>query len=177
MSDQSDFEFESQNEIDKHGQDILKLLHSVEAERRQALETSQRLSRQLQKAENRIAELEAEVQLYKAKMDRAKQWLHTNFSLRLKNGCLASAQARPFSEKHALFGHRTTKKSVTDLPIGREYRARHCSGRDLIGGRQMAVGIGRRQFISGAPTGVLRRRAPRHGEGHLRSAYRTNAPR
>ena len=65
---------------DKHGQDILKLLHSVEAERRQALETSQRLSRQLQNAENRIAELEAEVQLYKAKMDRAKQWLHKLFS-------------------------------------------------------------------------------------------------
>ena len=32
------------------------------------------------RAENRIAELEAEVQLYKAKMDRAKQWLHKLFS-------------------------------------------------------------------------------------------------
>ena len=30
--------------------------------------------------ENRIAELEAEVQLYKAKMDRAKLWLHKLFS-------------------------------------------------------------------------------------------------
>jgi peptidoglycan hydrolase CwlO-like protein len=40
----------------------------------------QRLSHQLQNAENRIAELEAEVQLYKAKMDRAKQWLHKLFS-------------------------------------------------------------------------------------------------
>ena len=29
---------------------------------------------------NRIAELEAEVQLYKAKLDRAKQWLHNIFS-------------------------------------------------------------------------------------------------
>jgi phage shock protein A len=84
MSDQSDFEFASHfvasNETDTQGQDILKLLHAVEAERRQALETSQRLSRQLQNAENRIAELEAEVQLYKAKMDRAKQWLHNVFS-------------------------------------------------------------------------------------------------
>jgi peptidoglycan hydrolase CwlO-like protein len=49
--------------------------------------TAQRLSHQLQNAENRIAELEnqiaeleAEVQLYKAKMDRAKQWLHKLFS-------------------------------------------------------------------------------------------------
>jgi chromosome segregation ATPase len=84
MSDQSDFEFASQfvasNGIDKQGQDILKLLHAVEAERRQALETSRRLSHQLQNAENRIAELEAEVQLYKAKMDRAKQRLHKLFS-------------------------------------------------------------------------------------------------
>jgi hypothetical protein len=29
---------------------------------------------------DRIAELEAEVQLYKAKMDRAKQWRHNIFS-------------------------------------------------------------------------------------------------
>ena len=108
MSDQSDFEFKSQNEIDKHGQDILKLLHSVEAERRQALETSQRLSRQLQNAENRIAELEAEVQLYKAKMDRAKQWLH-NFSLRLKNGCLASAHMLP-SHPHIFSGTNNHQK-------------------------------------------------------------------
>ena len=84
MSDQSDFEFASQfvasNEIDKQGQDILKLLHEAEADRRHALETAQRLSHQLQNAENRIAELEAEVQLYKAKLDRAKQWLHNIFS-------------------------------------------------------------------------------------------------
>ena len=30
--------------------------------------------------ENRTKELEAEVQLYKAKMERAKQWLRTLFS-------------------------------------------------------------------------------------------------
>ena len=84
MSDQSDSEFASQfvasNEVDQAGKDILKLLDKAAADRRHALETAQRLSHQLQNAENRIAELEAEVQLYKAKMDRAKQWLHNIFS-------------------------------------------------------------------------------------------------
>ena len=84
MSDDSDFEFASQfvasNEIDQAGKDILKLLDNAAADRRHALETAQRLSHELQNAENRIAELEAEVQLYKAKMDRAKQWLHKLFS-------------------------------------------------------------------------------------------------
>jgi DNA repair ATPase RecN len=84
MSDQSDFEFASQfgalNEIDQAGKDILKLLDTAIADRRHALETAERLTHQLQNAENRIAELEAEVQLYKAKMDRAKQWLHNIFS-------------------------------------------------------------------------------------------------
>ena len=84
MSDQSDFEFASQfvasNEIDQVGKDILKLLDKAAADRRHALETAQSLSHQFQNAEDRIAELEAEVQLYKAKMDRAKQWLHNIFS-------------------------------------------------------------------------------------------------
>ena len=84
MSDQSDFDFASQfvasNEVDQAGKDILKLLDKAAADRRHALETAQRLSDQLQNAENRIAELEAEVQLYKAKMDRAKQWLRNIFS-------------------------------------------------------------------------------------------------
>jgi predicted nucleic acid-binding Zn-ribbon protein len=84
MSDEADFEFASQfvasNEIDQAGKDILKLLDNAAADRRHALETAQRLSHELQNAENRIAELEAEVQLYKAKMDRAKQWLHNIFS-------------------------------------------------------------------------------------------------
>jgi hypothetical protein len=84
MSDEADFEFASQfvasNEIDQAGKDILKLLDNAAADRRHALETAQRLSHELQNAENRIAELEAEVQLYKAKMDRAKQWLHNMFS-------------------------------------------------------------------------------------------------
>ena len=91
MSDQSDSEFASQfvasNEIEKAGQDILQSLHQAAGVADADRETAQRLSHQLKNAqnriselENRIAELEAEVQLYKAKMDRAKQWLHNIFS-------------------------------------------------------------------------------------------------
>ena len=79
MSDQSDFEFASQfvasNEIDQAGKDILNLLNNAAADRRHALETAQRLSHQLQNAENRIAQLEAEVQLYREKSERAQDWL------------------------------------------------------------------------------------------------------
>ena len=91
MSDQSDSEFASQfvasNEIEKAGQDILRSLHQAADVADVNRETTQRLSHQLKNAqnriselENRIAELEAEVQLYKAKMDRAKLWLHKLFS-------------------------------------------------------------------------------------------------
>ena len=84
MSDQSDFEFASQfaasNKIEEAGQGILQSLHKAADVAEANRETAQRLSHQLQNAENRIAELEAEVQLYKAKMDRAKQWLHNMFS-------------------------------------------------------------------------------------------------
>ena len=91
MSDQSDFEFASQfaasNEIEKAGQDILQSLHKAADVAEANRQTVQRLSHQLQNAENRIAqlenrirELEAEVELYKAKMERAKQWLRTLFS-------------------------------------------------------------------------------------------------
>ena len=90
------------NESDKAGQDIIKLLEKVAADRRHALETAQRLSHELQNAENRIAQLEAEVQLYKAKMERAKQWLHNIFSaiedafLGNRNGAVAR-QSRQMS--------------------------------------------------------------------------------
>jgi len=39
------------------------------------LEKAQRLSRQLQAAQDRIAELEAEVRLYREKAERAEGWL------------------------------------------------------------------------------------------------------
>jgi hypothetical protein len=37
---------------------------------------AQKLSHQLRAAEDRIAELEAEVQIYQDKADRAEHWLH-----------------------------------------------------------------------------------------------------
>ena len=46
------------------------------ATRQHALEVAQKLSHQLRAAEDRIAELEAEVGIYQDKADRAEQWLH-----------------------------------------------------------------------------------------------------
>ena len=67
-------------QLDSAGQAILKLLHKAagvaEANSRHALETAQKLSRQLRDAENRIAELEADVHLYREKAERAEQWLN-----------------------------------------------------------------------------------------------------
>jgi hypothetical protein len=66
--------------LDSAGQAILKLLHkaadAVEANSRQALERAQKLSSQLRAAEDRIAELEAEVQLNREKAGRAEEWLN-----------------------------------------------------------------------------------------------------
>jgi hypothetical protein len=66
-------------QLDSAGQAILKLLHkaadAAEANSRQALETAQKLSSQLRAAEDRIAELEAEVQLKRDRADRAEEWL------------------------------------------------------------------------------------------------------
>ena len=67
------------SQLDSAGQAILKLLHraagAAEANSRQALETAQKLSSQLRAAEDRIAELEAEVKHYREKADRAEEWL------------------------------------------------------------------------------------------------------
>ena len=68
------------DQLDKAGQTILKLLHKAagvaEENSRHALDMAQKLSHQLRAAEDRIAELEAEVELYRDKADRAEQWLH-----------------------------------------------------------------------------------------------------
>src|ERR1700730_640053 len=67
-------------ELDAAGQAILKLLHKAagvaEANSRHALDTAQKLSRQLREAENRITELEAQNRLYREKAEHAEQWLH-----------------------------------------------------------------------------------------------------
>jgi hypothetical protein len=68
------------DQLDRAGQTILQLLHKAagvaEENSRYALDMAQKLSHQPRAAENRIAELEAEVGIYQDKADRAEQWLH-----------------------------------------------------------------------------------------------------
>ena len=68
---------EGVDQLDKAGQTILKLLHKAagvaEENSRYALDMAQKLSHQLRAAEDRVAELEAEVELYRDKADRAEQ--------------------------------------------------------------------------------------------------------
>ena len=68
------------DQLDKAGQTILGLLHKAagvaEANSQHALDMAQKISHQLRAAEDRIAELEAEVGMYQEKADRAEQWLH-----------------------------------------------------------------------------------------------------
>ena len=58
----------------------MRLLHKAagvaEANSQQALDMAQKLSHQLRAAEDKIAELEADVQTYQERADRAEQWLH-----------------------------------------------------------------------------------------------------
>ena len=67
------------DQLDSSGQAILTLLHRAagvaEANSRQALETAQRLSSQLHAAQDRIAELEAELQLNRDRANRAEESL------------------------------------------------------------------------------------------------------
>ena len=69
----------SSDQLDFAGQAILELLHTaadeVETASRQTLETAQRLSSQLHAAQDRIAELEAQIRLYREKAERAEGWL------------------------------------------------------------------------------------------------------
>jgi hypothetical protein len=66
-------------QLDSAGQAILKLLHkaagTAEANSRQALETAQKLSSRLHAAQDRIAELEGEVEQYRERAARAEEWL------------------------------------------------------------------------------------------------------
>jgi chromosome segregation ATPase len=68
------------DQLDKAGQTILTLLHraagTAEQNSKQALETAQTLSQQLQDAERQIAELQADVRYHEDRADRAEQWLH-----------------------------------------------------------------------------------------------------
>ena len=68
------------DQLDSAGQTILRLLHKAagvaEANSQHALEMAQKLSHQLRGAEQRIAELEADVRSYRERADRAEEWLH-----------------------------------------------------------------------------------------------------
>ena len=67
------------SQLDSAGQAIIRLLHkaagAAEANSRQALETAQTLSNQLRTAEDRVAELEAQLQQYRERAERAEEWL------------------------------------------------------------------------------------------------------
>jgi hypothetical protein len=54
---------------------------------------AQKLSHQLRAAEDRIAELEAEVDTYREKADRAEQWLHRVYT-EIENQFLQQSDGR-----------------------------------------------------------------------------------
>ena len=70
----------SGDQLDNAGQSILRLLRKAadvaEENGRHAVDAAQKLSQQLRAAEDRIAELEAEVAAYRDRVERAEQWLH-----------------------------------------------------------------------------------------------------
>jgi predicted ribosome quality control (RQC) complex YloA/Tae2 family protein len=72
------------SQLDRAGETILQLLgraaHAAEQNSRQAIDTAQRLSQQLRAAEDRIAQLETEIETYREKAERAEQWLHTVYT-------------------------------------------------------------------------------------------------
>ena len=72
------------DQLDKAGQTILQLLNKAadvaEGNSRHAIDMAQKLSHQLRAAEDRIAELEAEVAAHRERADRAEQWLHTVYT-------------------------------------------------------------------------------------------------
>ena len=68
------------DQLDTAGQTILQLIHRAagvaEENSRRAMEMAQRLSHELRAAEDRVAELEAEVGSHRERAERAEQWLH-----------------------------------------------------------------------------------------------------
>jgi|SRR6516162_7326563 hypothetical protein len=85
------------SQLDSAGQAILKLLHeaanTAEANSRHALETAQRLSSQLHTAEDRIAELEAELHQSRDRADRAEKWLR-KIATEIENRLISEPEER-----------------------------------------------------------------------------------
>ena len=92
------------DQLDKAGQAVVQLVQRAaglaEENSRHALETAQKLSHQLRTAEDRIAELEAEIASYQERAERAEQWLHRVYTeiedrfLRQENELRSSASQR-----------------------------------------------------------------------------------
>jgi outer membrane PBP1 activator LpoA protein len=93
------------DQLDKAGQTILQLVSRAagiaDENGRHALDMAQQLSDQLRAAEDRVAELEAEIAASRERCDRAEQWLHRIYSE------IESA----FSNKTALGGRRVALRS------------------------------------------------------------------
>jgi hypothetical protein len=85
-------------QLDSAGQAILKLLHkaagTAEANSRKALETAQKLLSQLHAAQDRIAELEAQLQLYREKAERAEEWL-SKISAEIEDRLINQPEEKP----------------------------------------------------------------------------------
>ena len=68
------------DQLDTAGQTILQMIDRAagvaEEHSRHALEMAQKFSNDLRAAEDRVAELEAELASYRERADRAEQWLH-----------------------------------------------------------------------------------------------------
>jgi hypothetical protein len=68
------------DQLDKAGRSIINLLHkaagTAEQNSQHALDIAQKLSDQLAAAEQRITDLESEVERHRERADRAEQWLH-----------------------------------------------------------------------------------------------------
>jgi hypothetical protein len=68
------------DQLEKAGRSIINLLHkaagAAEKNSQHALDMAQKLSDQLCAAEQRITDLEAEVERHRDRAERAEQWLH-----------------------------------------------------------------------------------------------------
>ena len=112
-------------QLESAGHVILKLLvkaaGAAEADSRRALETAQQLSTQLHAARNRIGELEAEVQLYREKSERAEDWLRKIFT-EIEDRLINQPQAQAFQGSlEASANHRPGRSAVA--PASRLRRA------------------------------------------------------
>ena len=80
MTENSVVPFAPGDGLDKAGESILKLLHKAagvaEQNSQHALDMAQKLSHQLRAAEQRITDLEAEVERHRDRAERAEQRLH-----------------------------------------------------------------------------------------------------